>query len=546
MIAKAAQNLERRLVKSVRKSVDVSRPDQVASYLIDILSGRFQHDWAPSGRWTLKQLNAVSRAYSRTRFGAKSKGAFYTPGWVAERLVGQVTDFGWPSDHVLDPSCGGGSLLLAAISALNPSRVTGWDTDRSAVRLAKALLEYFCADQKRSVEIDLRCADQFEAVASVGNIDLVLTNPPYGTELNGCAKAFAETQRLCGREPDKFALSLELLLSLSCPIAAVVPDVIRMQPEYEVLRRYLTKEHPIDAIDNLEFGSFPEATVQPTLLFIGRKSNAELSVRFSSPTETATAVSREAISSDRLCRWRRNVGLLQQYWDADHRPLGEIAQCHEGVHTGNIREKLFTSDANVDHARPLLKGADVTPFAFDFRGRYVRYDKGLIDRSAGEYASLRDPDIFEGPKLFSRQTSDRLVVCYDDGNLVSDNTLHSIKVRQGETYTLEWLALYLNSSLATALYRFESGEENRPLPQIKLVLLKQLPVPRPKNDKEAEALFRETAEAASTGALDDATMRRIDGFVVDSFCGKESDISPIIERAMTKPVRTQRRERLPQ
>lgn len=166
----------------------------------------------------------------------------------------------------------------------------------------------------------------------------------------------------------------------------------------------------------------------------------------------------------------------------------------------------------------MLKGADVRPFTYTFKGRYLCFDPDLIDRGAGEYASFRDPAIFVGPKLLSRQTSDRLVACLDREEHVSDNTLHCIQLKPSAGISLEWLELLLNSKLATFLYRIQSGEQLRPLPQIKLKLLRRLPIREPRASAKA---IRELAERVEREARQSGPSRKsiaqIDRLVFDAY-----------------------------
>ena len=485
---------------------------------------------------------AYSRAITHSCSGKESnnpEGPYYTPERVAncllELAVRQWTDLG---ECALDPACGAGALLLAWLEQ-NPTgkRAVGWDIDRHAVRLADAILSHFTKSRNMDVALELEVRDLFEPVEHPPNIDLVVINPPFGTNLTESATRFLRRASWVSREPDVFALSIERIFTLTkgARFAGIVPDVVRMQPEYVAIRKALTKECFIQHIDELDFGAFPEATVRPCLVLLsGQNDRKRDSIGFSKKGDTPTQLPFAVLATeDSMCRWSWTDPGVNRLWEQSccgAKRLGEVAHCHEGIHTGNIRHKLFVDKACAPTTRPLVKGADIGRYHMTFNGRYVRYDKRLIDRANGEYASFRDPSIFLGPKILSRQTSDKLIACLDQSDTTTDNSIHTIRLKAESDLSLEWLLVFLNSALATVLYRYQSGEISRPLPQIKLRFLRQLPINPPKvAQNEIRQVVAKCSKEASLGGISDVCTRRADRFVFDSFGIPESDWSWITE-----------------
>ncbi|MBK9765173.1 MAG: hypothetical protein IPO87_17985 [Flavobacteriales bacterium] len=91
-----------------------------------------------------------------------------------------------------------------------------------------------------------------------------------------------------------------------------------------------------------------------------------------------------------------------------HPPLNSYMQCHEGVHTGNMRDVLFTRDSKGRHRKKLFYGAsagdDIQSYTSHWSGWYVNYNSALVDKDNGLYASLRDRRIFDNPKLYITRT----------------------------------------------------------------------------------------------------------------------------------------------
>ena len=89
---------------------------------------------------------------------------------------------------------------------------------------------------------------------------------------------------------------------------------------------------------------------------------------------------------------------------------------------------------------------------------------------------MRTPDVFERPKILSRQTADRIVAACDSaGRYYYANTLHGTAPRPG-TYSLHFLAAVMNSAAVDRWYRLVASESGKPFPQVKIAILKRLPV----------------------------------------------------------------------
>ena len=112
---------------------------------------------------------------------------------------------------------------------------------------------------------------------------------------------------------------------------------------------------------------------------------------------------------------------------------------------------------------------------------------------------MRTPGIFERPKVLSRQTADRIVAACDSaGRYYYANTLHGTAPRPG-TYSLHFLAAVMNSAAVERWYRIVASESGKPFPQVKIAILKRLPVCRASRQEQCavlRALRRGGASAA--------------------------------------------------
>ena len=99
-------------------------------------------------------------------------------------------------------------------------------------------------------------------------------------------------------------------------------------------------------------------------------------------------------------------------------PLDSFMQCHEGIHTGNSRDILFSDRCINKYCRPLYYGGGIGDIIQNYKsktsGWYVDYRNELINKSEGYYASLRDERIFKYPKIYISRTGNPFKVFYDE------------------------------------------------------------------------------------------------------------------------------------
>jgi hypothetical protein len=161
--------------------------------------------------------------------------------------------------------------------------------------------------------------------------------------------------------------------------------------------------------------------------------------------------------------------------------LGERFEAHEGVHTGNVRAKLFVPSPRGSHCVPVVVGrAEIARFRLSWAGTWLDRDPALLDRPSGDYANLGTPSWHERPKIVVRRTGDRVVAAFDAEGLWCSNNLFIVLPRA--PMTAEELGAYvsmLNSRLITWLFRTMQPRTGRLFAELKLHHLLAFPVPEP-------------------------------------------------------------------
>ena len=330
--------------------------------------------------------------------------------------------------------------------------------------------------------------------------DVVVGNPPYVTTLTRNERDyFFVLSKVRGRELDTFYLFSEKAIEITANAgyaSYISPNVFFFQFEAKPFRTYLLENCYIRTLIDLGFNVFGQATV-PTAIFVirkGRKVDGKVEIVSDPitrkivkrlPQKTFSMLPDKQFDIDfDLEKFNLLKGVKQV-----SEPLYVFATSHEGVHSGNIREKLFTKEAKLQSAKRMIKGSDIDRYQLQWEGWFVNYDPSLINRNKEEYASLREESIFLNPKIYTRQTSDRIVATYDVQGYHSDNTLHSTQLLNGVNIDPMYVLALLNSKLVTFVYQQRTREKGRVLAQVKIVFLRELPIRRiyfttPKEEQE--------------------------------------------------------------
>jgi type I restriction-modification system DNA methylase subunit len=156
-------------------------------------------------------------------------------------------------------------------------------------------------------------------------------------------------------------------------------------------------------------------------------------------------------------------------------PYKDLFETHEGIHSGNIRNKLFIERKISKYSKPLIFGRDeLQRYFLKWNGGWVNYDPQLIDKTKGEYANLGKPEYFEKPKLVIRRTGDYVICVYDEeGFYFSNNAFVSLPLVK---INYKHIVGILNSKLMTWFYRTIQPRKGRLFAELKINQIEQFPI----------------------------------------------------------------------
>jgi len=156
----------------------------------------------------------------------------------------------------------------------------------------------------------------------------------------------------------------------------------------------------------------------------------------------------------------------------------DFFEAHEGIHTGNIRQKLFLESPINKNCKKLIFGKNgMNRYFLSWENKWVHYDKNIIDKSQKEYAGMGKREYFESPKLVVRRTGDFVLASIDTENYYFSNNVFVCLPKKDNPFNLKFVLGLLNSKLMTWFYRTIQPRKGKLFAELKINLLSKFPIP---------------------------------------------------------------------
>jgi hypothetical protein len=476
----------------------------------------------------------LGRLYEQQLASEKSQqrasGSFYTPDYLVDFVVKYTLDpmlRGLSTEQIcrlriLDPSCGGGAFLLGALRCLEAHCVAagasagpelrktlcegclvGVDLDPDAIEVSSAALRMAVGGASaKPLRLSLVVGDALLPETDVGAIDAIVGNPPWGQKglrLDSATKARYKELFATARgvwDPFKFFVErCHQLLRAGGRWGLVLPDIVLLK-DLQCVRDVILEGSSIDELAHCG-RAFAGANIDAVAL-VATRTEAPVSdshclrvwpkllVNWQDAAPEHRSQAQKVFSE--LPGHKFNLYLHGASLDLYRRlraypRLGDCLEMHEGVHTGNSRAKLFVDRKKSAHCFPLVLGRkELAAYQLQWGGRYLDADPTLLDRSAGDYANLGRPEWHRAQKLVVRRTGDRVMAAYDREGLYVSNNMFVLLPRPGlpspgSPESLEALTALLNSRFMTWYFRAVQPRVGRLFAELKLVHLRDFPMP---------------------------------------------------------------------
>lgn len=380
---------------------------------------------------------------------------------LARDWIGELPE----STLILDPACGDGALLLAALEALGggtaaAARLRGIELLPELAARTRARLAAAVGESPEDFEQQIATADALDPETRWPEGAAILANPPWLSFSGRHAGSGAPPARVSSGWPSLQGAFFERIArhcgESQSRARMLLPASLLELPRYEPAR-VAAFQHAHLAVPAVELGEDAfDDVIEPALI-------VELAPGPGSPR--ANEVQESALMTQ-----------LSRFSKLPPRTFAD-----PGVHTGNSAKELVAEGSRVGWA-DLRRGADLAAYDLGQASLCLRLD---LERTAPRRFRIGALEQYERFPILLRQTASRPIAALHTRPTYFRNSL--LAVRAVPELAPEFVVALLNSSVAGAWMnaRFRDARQ-RTFPQMKVGPLQTLPTPMSRRSENVE------------------------------------------------------------
>ena len=440
---------------------------------------------------------------------------------------------------ILDPACGSGAFLNAALSFLMDehrlidemeakvagstivfqdiensileNNLFGVDINEESVEIAQLALWLRTAKPQRklsSLSENIKCGNslisdpaiagdkafdwekEFPQVFAKGGFDVVIGNPPYGADLSKEQKKYLETRfDTFEYQVNTYVVFYERGLNLLKEygiLGYITPATFTTQYYYKKLRNFIQNYKMLN-ISRYMYEVFPDANIGDTISLILRndtnnKESIDLSVYQSVNDRMDIIVEYQMfINNDGTYNFSNTNFQLNKLY-INTLPLDEIANVIVGI-------KAYQKGKGIPKQTDEVVKNKIYTSNYRVDDSFIQCVNG---RDFYRYTFLMEPEMylsyglwlaeprnsapfFDDEKIILRQTADCLIATLDTQKRINLNNVYNVGLLNNN-YSLKYILAILNSKLMEYLYRNIVQENGRVFPEVKKAVLGKIPI----------------------------------------------------------------------
>ncbi len=414
----------------------------------------------------------------------KASGSYYTPAWLANRLVSKHLTMLDDTKTVLDPSCGTGIFLLQLPENLPLENLHGNDLNPVSVVLTQInlALKYHITTPEELEILQKNISVSNFLTSTWQSYDIILGNPPWGAKLTEESKKMYQEHFTCASlaSPETFDLFIEQSLHFLNPkgiLSFVIPESLLTVKAHQTVRELLLQNTSVLSVEYL--GEVFEQVHCPSIILTvsnnpNRSFFKNVSITLKNGTMFSTNVDRAFQADSFGFSMTDDEYLLLQkiISNPNCTTLVNKAAFALGIVTGNNSSLLHSTPG--PGLEPVIKGSDISKYHINTYSGYLQFKPDQFQQTAQE-AYYRAPE-----KLFYRFINKQLIFAYDATGLLSLNSCN-IVIPNIPELSIKYILAILNSSVAQFVFekKFHSVKVLRSH-------LEQIPIPMASKEHQQE------------------------------------------------------------
>jgi len=355
---------------------------------------------------------------------------------------------------------------------------------------------------------------EFSEIMKSGGFDIVIGNPPYisvESTVKDITEYYLKTYSAAVGRANTFALFIEKSFALLKNLGRcglIVSNRLLTNAQLSGLRKMLLEKTSMKNILTFKKAVFG-AAVDTSIIVFAKESFSQQNVveiwsdivDLENKEYALNKVSQSTFleNDSYLFNVKQNeeFGGLISTIRKNSVDLDVVCDVKDGIILGEIKDLLLSDKKRDERYEKWLEGNEVSRYSIKWTGRYICYDKSLVDeelkrkqqrakQSAKSHSDfekfsrsgvwLRNPEVYRQEKILTRQNAKKLIGVLDEGNdYFVKNSLHSTTVLD-KSYNLKYILGLINSLLLDFYFQNNIGATGEIFSQMKIAYLKKLPI----------------------------------------------------------------------
>lgn len=376
--------------------------------------------------------------------GDKSKtGAYYTPKFIVQAIVESLVS---KDKKFLEPCCGVGFYTIEYIIAYKnkfncfpDGLIYSNEIDPISAEITRLNIINLTKDKMPNFTVT--CGDGL--TLPYNDIDLIITNPPYGIKYN---YSEMKTTEIFSHFIHK---TLSQYLSKNGLMNFILPYSVLSVEKHKEIRKYFLTKYTVENIKH--YGkSFDGVFSDIVSLQIVNKKPRNNIIKMSNGENKEIPQLLFVKNDFKITHINeKDIEALEDYYSVPHCTLND-ATFALGIVTGDNSSFVFNEVPSQSY-KEIISGKEIYSGKIDYK------EKKYILNNPSKYQQKPDMSLFLKKKIIYKFISKEIVSAVDTSGILTLNSANLIILKNGSGLEEEYVSAILNSKLINHIYKMKFG-----------------------------------------------------------------------------------------